>query len=172
MKFLQVLWLIISAVILASILGVCLLMELFIPLLATHPQAYVVLFLFGIGMTYPTFRKTATRKISIGILAVFTIGLLSLNFTPFLLDDDAAKPFRFFYQSVHPFMNLAEVEQSLDRHFPTNGAFPKPVCRVSNQEQETSFRCQLDPNRGKYNAEFISVYFKHDRVIRKDYSPD
>jgi hypothetical protein len=161
-----------TALLLALLWGLCLLLECFVILFSTYPQAYPLAILLGSAIAYPALRKAPLRSISLALLIAYTIAILALDFTTFHLSDQA-RPFMLFYRDIHPGMGLTQVNQALDRQFPNNGRFPKPVCGDRPIAQnKTQLSCQLDPNNGNYNAEIITVHFTGDRVTHKDYSPD
>jgi hypothetical protein len=164
--------LLLTAILLALLWGFCLMLECYAIFFSTYPQAHAIAILLGSAIAYPTLRKVSYRNISFILLTLYTIAILTLNFTTFHLSDQV-RPFMFFYRDVQPGMGLAQVYQALDRHFPSNGRFPKPVCRDRPIAQnEIALSCQLDPNNGAYNAEIITVHFMGDRVTYKNYSPD
>jgi hypothetical protein len=164
--------LLLTALLLALLWGLCLLLECFAILFSTYPQAYPFAILIGSAIAYPALRKAPLRSISLTLLIAYTIAILTLDFTTFHLSDQA-RPFMLFYRDVHPGMGLAQVYEALDRQFPSNGRFPKPVCGDrAIAENKIELSCQLDPNSSAYNAEFITVRFTGDRVTYKNYSPD
>jgi hypothetical protein len=163
---------ILTALLLALLWGLSFLLESCAIIFSTYSQAYALAILLGIALAYPTLRKASYRNISLSLLTLYTIAILALDFMTFHLSDQA-RPFMLFYRDIDPGMGLAQVYQALDRQFPNNGRFPKPVCADRPIAQnKTQLSCQLDPNNGSYNAEIITVHFLGDRVTHKDYSPD
>jgi hypothetical protein len=164
--------LLVPAFLLTFLWGFSFLLEISGIIFSTYPQAYTIAILLGIAIDYPTFKEPDLRPISLTLLIIYTIAIFTLNLPTFHFSDQA-RPFLLFYRNIHPGMSLTQVNQTLDRQFPSNGRFPKPICGSRPIAQDkTELSCQLDPNNGNYNAEFITVHFRGDRLTHKNYSPD
>jgi hypothetical protein len=130
----------------------------------------IIALLIGVLISYLGLSSSHYWRTHVALLALYAAAVFAL----FYMDLTPAKPFHRFYDSIRPGMSVAEVQQLLDRHFPTNGGYPKPVSsgiqKDSNREETLSF--QLDPNQGAYNAELVGVRFSNGQVVDANYSPD
>jgi hypothetical protein len=168
----QKLTLLFTAFLLTLLLGFGLLLEVVGLVFSTYPQAYPIALILGIAIAYPQLRNRSSRPIALTLLTLYGCFILSLNFANFYIQGPV-RPFVSFYRDIHPGMSQNQVQQSLDKHFPSHGNFPKPRCRDrSILQNKIELSCQLDPNQSAYNAEFITVHFIDDRMTYKNYSPD
>lgn len=117
------------------------------------------------------------------ILPMTAIGiLLSLNF----INLTPLKPFMRFHRNISNGMTIDGVDQLFNRYFPNNGRFRRPIISVGNGSLITpydnkpqiagvpdkSLQYVLDPDDGRYNAEWLIIYFNDKRVVGSEYLSD
>lgn len=136
--------------------------------LATAATVYwefaLTVWLIAAILAIPTWRLTK-RLAPLVMFAAITLALLVLPFVPW----PPTKPYRAFHACINKGMTQAQIVTLLDRHFQNRAFDGRPTITRRSADHIIMV---LDPNNGRYNAEVIYVYFKNNRVVSKQYSPD
>jgi hypothetical protein len=129
---------------------------------------------------------------SFSVLAVQSGGrILDLadNLTPVFVDPidlTPRKPFMRFYHNITIGMQVDQVQSLFNQHFPPDGKFRQPTWGFGDGSPVTpndndphladrpnqSLHYTLDPNDGRFNSEWLVVYFKDGQVVGAEYLPD
>ncbi len=112
----------------------------------------------------PVWLWTRSRLVLV-LFAALTIMLLVLPFVSL----SPAGPYHILFKRVRNGMTQKQVIGQMDRYFPNRASDGRPTISVRSPDR---LGMVLDPNHGGYNAEFIIIEFKDDRVVDKQYWPD
>ena len=132
-------------------------------------------------ITLPRFLLTQ-RKETLWLLLIFAGFLLSLRF----VDLTPRKPFLRFYHNITIGMQVDQLQLLFKQHFPPDGKFRQPVWDFGDGSPVTpydnepqladkpnqSLHYTLDPDDGRFNSEWLVVYFKDGQVVGTEYLPD
>jgi hypothetical protein len=132
-------------------------------------------------ITLPRFLLTQQKE-TLWSFLIFAVLLFSLRF----IDLTPRKPFMRFYHNITIGMQVDQVQSLFNQHFPLDGKFRQPawgfgdgspVTPYDNDPQladrpNQSLHYTLDPNDGRFNSEWLVVYFKDGQVVGTEYLPD
>jgi hypothetical protein len=132
-------------------------------LMSVEPMPYIQTILIGLFVAVPGLVIGASRKTTAIVLSIFGIATIGLNFNNF----GGRKEFVWFYRDIHHGMTVAEIQQKLDQHFPTNGKYPKPIFTQSDPKN-----CSILRDRQHRDRDEILISLDNSKVVNAGYIDD
>ncbi|AKG23318.1 hypothetical protein [Calothrix sp. 336/3] len=147
-------------------------------------QFYLFMAVLALLLLLPVY-LVSRRKQELWLFLGFNISLLALQFVTI----NPRKPFVKFYLDIKNDMTIEDVQSLFNQRFPKGGRFPQPEWTIRDETTADAENHQLngrtfiakpnqnlqyilDPNDGRYNAEWVIVYLKDGKVVGTNYSPD
>jgi hypothetical protein len=147
-------------------------------------QFYLIMAVLALILLLPVY-LISRRKQELWLFVGFTISLLALQFSTIAPN----KTFTRFYLDIKNGMTIQEVQSLFDQRFPKGGRFRQPEWSLKDETiadaenhklngmkfiatPNQNLHYILDPNDSRYNAEFMTVYFKDGKVVGTRYLPD
>jgi hypothetical protein len=147
-------------------------------------QYYLFMDVLALILLLPVYLQSR-RKQELWLFIGFNLSLFALYFVTLT----PVKPFTQFYFDIKHGMTIQEVQSRLNQRFPKGGRFPQPqgelnyghqgVLQYSDPKEkgflavpDQNLHYILDLNDGRYDAEWVTVYFKDGKVVGVTYSPD
>ncbi|BAY11496.1 hypothetical protein [Calothrix sp. NIES-2098] len=147
-------------------------------------QFYLLMAVLALILLLPVYLQSR-RQQQLWLFLGFNISLLVLHF----LTLTPVKPFTKFYLDIKNGMTIPEVQSLFNQRFPKGGKFRQPEWELryghnsvlENRDPaekgfvaipDQNLHYILDLSDGRYNAEWVTVYFKDGKVVGTEYSPD
>jgi hypothetical protein len=118
----------------------------------------------ALGILAGAFMILSKYKAFLLVPVAYVLFILALPF----IDFNPVKPAARAVREIQPGMTKEQVEAVIDRNFPPDGPFKRPVVA----DYEDGLMYTLDPDDGRYNAALIVVKFSGGKCVSAEFQPD
>ncbi len=124
----------------------------------------LIALILGLGAVAPVFLKRAVRVrkllLGIGVYCIFACWIVDQR----AIDWNMHRHFLRAYSEIRPGMTVEQLQGVIHRHFRVK----RPVARFDDWGAQYT----LDPDDGRFNSEFITIYMNDKKVVSASYFPD